>query len=188
MSEPTPDNPIPADEGTEPTPPQTEPAPPAGEEPGAEEPTPGTEDPAPSGDDEPAPGDDGPAPGGEEPAPGGSTDDPPPVVVPPSTGGGYQQGVDAIQGELTDEVNEPRWNGRVAQLTDLIAGVFTEDVLRVAYELAGPELLSRRMARDAAFNVMAEIIAGALQGAEAAAALEDQPAPAPTEPPVPGEG
>lgn len=180
MSEQTPENPPPADEGAEPTTPPAEE--PGGTTPPAEEP--GTEEP---GGTPEGPVDE--TPPGEEPGTGnGGGDEPPPPVVLPPTGTEYQQGVDTLYGELTDEVNTPRWAARVDELTALVAAVYTDDVLPVAYELAGDEAESRRMARDAAASLVLTRISEALQGAEAAAELDDQPEPEPEptpEPPAP---
>lgn len=156
MSETTPENPPTGDET--PTPP------PAGDE-------------TPTGDEgtpTPAPADETP---GEESGGGGDVV-PPPVILP---GSDYSQGVDTLYGELTDEANTPRWAQALDELTHLVATTYDEDVLAVAYELAGSEPESRSMARDAAQSLLLTRITEALQGARAVAELEDQ-----GEPPAPG--
>ena len=160
MSETTPENP-PTDEDT-PTPTTDE---------GGDEGTP-----TPPDDDTPPDTGTG---GGDE---GGGTPLPPPPVVLP--GSDYQQGVDALYGELTDEVNAPRWAQALEELTYLVGTTYEEDVLSVAYDLAGSEAERRAMARDAAASLLTARITQALQGAQAEAQAADQP-PAP-EPPAEG--
>lgn len=87
----------------------------------------------------------------------------------------HEIAVSTLYGELTDEVNVPRWADRLNELTHLVATTYEEEVLAVAYELAGPELESRVVAREAAASLVLKRMNEALRGAVAAAGLEDQP-------------
>ncbi|MFC4328264.1 hypothetical protein ACFPC0_10550 [Streptomyces andamanensis] len=98
---------------------------------------------------------------------GGTT--PPPVVVP---GGDYQQGVDAIYGELNNEVNRPRWSPQADQLAALVTETFNA-VLPIAYEMADSPT-SREQARSAVAQLLANEFGKTVIGALEAAATEDQ--------------
>lgn len=65
----------------------------------------------------------------------------------------FKMATDVIYGELTDEVNQPRWSVQVGDLR-LIARSAYEATARVAEDLALPDPISRRAARAAALSLV----------------------------------